>query len=60
MEDQQAKAPMAWCQWCGRELYPGEEMWVLDGASLHRECVADFALAHCQHRLLEEKRRGIW
>ncbi len=48
-----------WCSWCGRELYPGETVWVLDGAHLHEDCVGEFALDHFPHWELEEKRRTL-
>lgn len=54
MEEKQAAD---WCGWCGREIYPGEMVWELDGARLHEDCVGEFALDHYPHWELKEKRR---
>ncbi len=44
-----------WCSWCGREIYPGEMVWELDGARLHEDCVGEFALHHYPHETLHGK-----
>lgn len=52
MEDRQCAHPAGWCVWCGRELYPGEEVWWLDGGAVHQDCLGEYALDHCPHGYL--------
>lgn len=47
MEDRQQRLPAGWCPWCGREIYPGERVWWLDGGAVHGDCLGEYALAHC-------------
>lgn len=44
-KDPQDELPLAWCAGCGLEIYPGEEVYVLDGGILHLnpECVVEYA-----------------
>lgn len=44
--DLQQVPPGGWCHWCGREIYPGQEFWRVDGWALHEECVGDYARAN--------------
>lgn len=47
--DQQTAHPAGWCRWCGREIYPGEEVWWMDGGALHEDCVGEYARAMWPH-----------
>ena len=42
LPDTQDVAPLEQCQSCGGEIYPGENVYVVDGYILHaeRECLA--------------------
>ncbi len=57
-EDRQRAFPAAWCRWCGRELYPGEEAWDLGDGALHRACVEPYALSLARRRTLGEPGKG--
>lgn len=58
MKDRQREKPAAWCRWCGRELYPGQEVWTLWGGLFHDECLGEYALANCEHWTLGEERQN--
>lgn len=41
MHDLQDIAPLACCDGCGQEIYPGEEVWMVEDAIVHadNECL---------------------
>ncbi len=40
--DRQRIAPAGRCPWCGRELYPGEEVRLLRGRPVHEACLEEY------------------
>lgn len=58
--DPQRRPPRAHCSLCGGELYQGECCWVVNGSTLCRSCLGDYAArAFAAHRRTcgEE---GLW
>lgn len=46
MNDAQEEKVVAYCEGCGGEIYPGEDVYVYDGAILHNnlDCLRDFLI----------------
>jgi len=44
LPDQQDVAPLEYCQGCGGEIYPGEDVYVIDGDITHAdwECLVRY------------------
>lgn len=44
LPDPQNVAPLEQCQACGREIYPGEDVYILDGYIIHAtvDCLISF------------------
>ncbi len=40
--DRQCITPVGRCLWCGRELYPGGEVRLLEGRPVHEECLEEY------------------
>ena len=41
--DPQRRSPQAYCSLCGGELYPGDFYWSINGATVCRACLGDYA-----------------
>ena len=35
--------PIAYCDYCGGEIYEGETVYTVDGQLIHEDCLHDFA-----------------
>lgn len=43
--DPQRRLPWAHCSLCGGELYQGDVCWIINGSTLCRGCLGDYAAA---------------
>ncbi len=52
--DRQRVTPVGRCPWCGRELYPGGEVRLLEGRPVHEECLEEYVDETFPRAILED------
>ena len=53
--------PIAYCDYCGGEIYEGETVYSIDGQLIHEDCLHDFAddyFKDCKEEAVSYRNRG--